>query len=307
MENTEHMILKILLTLIFSSTLIIIVLKIFSSAFLPLKMNRISKFVNSKTQYSGEKATFKECLGIALGALGFRLFIYLISCIIIIYLLDNGEIFNFKTFLQEWEKWDATNYIRIADGWYTGHVENGDYTTLAFFPLYPILMRIVDLLVKNMQLSGLIVSTLCFSIACPFLYALVALDYGKSAAKKVVVLLTVFPFSFFFGSMMSESTFLMMTVITLYFIRTHKWGLVALFGALSGLSRLAGAIIIIPAFIEWFEYYKPLELIRRKKWKCFWNVVCTKGLVILLVLAGTLGYLYINYSIAGKPFAFMEY
>ena len=58
----------------------------------------------------------------------------------------NDSINSFGDILEQYMKWDANNYVRIATGGYTYYTEGENFTTLAFFPLYPWLMRIVNII-----------------------------------------------------------------------------------------------------------------------------------------------------------------
>ncbi|MCX7714167.1 MAG: glycosyltransferase family 39 protein [Clostridia bacterium] len=268
---------------------------------------KLSDFFTLKEQSrTGDTVTFDEIKKVFLYCVLFRIFIYLASALSIM-LFTTDKAITFESFLNQWRQWDANNYLRIAAGGYTGYTENGDYTTLAFFPLYPYLMRILNFIFRNYLFSALFTSSLCYSIGCCYLYALAAADYGKSAAKKAVVYISVFPFSLFYGSMMTESTFFMTTAAAFYYIRTHNWKNAAFWGILSALSRLIGVFIVIPAALEWCESCEPFAKIREGKWHTLWKDIYSKAFFIVLIPLGTIIYLFANYRVTGNAFAFLEY
>lgn len=232
-------------------------------------------------------------------ALLFRLAVYAIS-VLLVYKIDGSLSGNI--FLDRWTRWDANNYIRITDGWYTGYTENGDYLTLVFFPLYSIIAKLFTFIIPNVQMSLMTTSSIAFAVGCGYLYELVCLDYEESIAVSSVIGISVFPFAFFFGAIMTESVFFMTTVMTFYYIRKHNWFLAGLCGAFSALSRMIGVFIIVPAFVEWFDYCKPFSVGRYKLKKIIIDV-----LPVFSVLLGIGVYLLINYCITGNPFMFMEY
>ncbi len=45
----------------------------------------------------------------------------------------NDNINSFGDILEQYMKWDANNYVRIATGGYTYYTEGENFTTLAFF------------------------------------------------------------------------------------------------------------------------------------------------------------------------------
>lgn len=245
----------------------------------------------------------RESIKIFLLALLFRIFIFLISIFIYYIFVNENANFNIKDVIDNWVKWDAGNYIKISHG-YRFFVHDGYYLTIVFFPLYSWLIHLFNLIIGSREITGLLVSFLEYSLACVYIYKLVCLDYEKSIAYKTIILISISPFAFFFGAIMSESTFLLFSTMTLYYIRKHKWFLVGVFGFLSSLSRLIGVFLIIPAFVEILEEYKVLKNI--KNYKYLFNVVRTKILPILIIPLGIVVYLFINYSISNDWFYFLK-
>ena len=259
-----------------------------------------------KSLQGGFNAGAKDTAAVFGLSLVFRVIVFLLSVLAIYIFRDNG--FSWKNLIGEYLKWDANNYQRIAIGGYSYHVENGsDYTTLAFFPLYPWLIRCINFMFRNEIVSGLVVSALLYSGSCCFLYRLMSRDYSRSTAIRAITYISVFPHSLFLGVMMNESTLLFTLCAGFYFIREHKWPLVGIFGALAALSRLAGILLAIPAAVEWLEEYKILDKLRSGKIADVWKLFYSKGLWIFLMLLGTGIYLYCNYKTTGDWFKFLEY
>lgn len=271
------------------------------------KNNRvIAAVTEDKSLGGGFEAGKRELLNIFLLALLFRLIVFLLSACAV-YIFRDKPI-SFEDFMNEYLKWDANNYQRIAIGGYKYHTENGtDYTTLVFFPLYPWLVRIFSPVFRNEILSGIITSALLYSGGCCYLYKLLSLDCGRSAAVRTLVYISVFPHALFFGVMMNESTLLFTVCAALYYIRTHNWKLAGVFGALAALSRLAGILLVVPAAVEWLEHYEILGRLKEKKIAEVWRLFYGKGLWIFLMLAGVAIYLFCNYKTTGEWFKFLEY
>lgn len=217
---------------------------------------------------------------------------------------------DLETFLGKFVIWDANSYVNIAKGGYTEYLENGEPITLVFFPLYSMFIRIVNGITfgtGDVRIAGLVTSALCFSAGCCFLYAMVAKNYGKEVARKSVLYLSISPFGFFFGTLMSESAFFFMICLCLYLINEKKWWMFSIAGILCALARMQGVLILIPACIQWFETYKPLEQLRKKNGKKVWEDIYKRLVFVPLPILGTLIYLYINYRVAGDAFAFLDY
>jgi len=246
----------------------------------------------------------KEAGAVFLIALGFRIMLFLLGAA---FLFMFGHVASFEDILEQYIKWDAHAYQRIATGGYTYFTEYGDYVTLAFFPLYPWLMRVVNFIFCDLRISGFVVSYLCYAGGCSFLYKLFSIDYGKDTAKRAIIYLSVFPHSLFFGALMSESLMLFTMAATLYYIRKHNWWLVGVFGALAALSRMTGILLAIPAAVEWIEHYKIVDKFKNKKIGDIWKLFYQKGLWIFFMLAGTGLYLLCNFKVTNNCFTFLEY
>lgn len=252
-------------------------------------------------------AGFKALFIVFITAIAFRIITYFLSFLILRTLIYPENTFDLSIILRDWVRWDANNYIRIATVGYDGYYENGMATTLVFFPLYSWIMKLFNLFIPSIAACGLIVSTLCYSLGCVFLYALVCEDYGKSIAKRTVILISVFPFSFFFGAIMPESTFLLTGCACMYFARKRHFVLSGIFGALASLSRMQGLLLAVFFVTEWINAYKPFTLLKGKEYKTLCKHIFSKLSPVLIMPVGTLIYLYQNYAVTGDAFKFLEY
>jgi hypothetical protein len=156
--------------------------------------------------------------------------------------------------------WDT--FARHDSGWYYQIARTGfHYTpegrdTIAFFPVYPLLMRYVGRMFgrspSDVYLGGIVVSWTAFVVAMIALYHLASLDVPRRRAARAVLFTTIFPFAFFFGVVYTESTFLMFTVLTFYCFRTRRWIAGGLCGALATASRVNG-VLMLPA-LAWMAW-----------------------------------------------------
>ncbi|OGY17240.1 MAG: hypothetical protein A2784_02050 [Candidatus Chisholmbacteria bacterium RIFCSPHIGHO2_01_FULL_48_12] len=170
-----------------------------------------------------------------------------------------------------WANFDGVHYIGIAEKSYFAQF------TQAFFPLYPLLIRALNQLVHNSILNGLIISNVSFLGSLWLLYKLARLDLSASVARRTLIFLLVFPTSFFFASLYTESLFLLVTLASFYAARQRRWLLAGVCGALAAATRILG-ILLIPALL--IEY---LASPKRSRWD-WWT--------LLLPAAGLLLYMY---------------
>lgn len=161
--------------------------------------------------------------------------------------------------------WDAL--ARYDSGWYFQIARFGyHYTpdgrdTIAFFPVYPLLMRYVGRLFgrapSDLYIGGVVVSWLAFALAMIGLYKLAALDLSPRRSARVLMLTAVFPFAYFFGAVYTEATFLAACVWTFYAFRTRRWLLGGVCGAIVTATRVNG-ILIWPAlaWLVWTSVFR---------------------------------------------------
>lgn len=137
-------------------------------------------------------------------------------------------------------RWDSGHYADILSNGYKSP------DSAAFFPMYPFLGRFVNIFTHNPFVSLLIVSNISFLFAVIFIYKLVRDKYGEECAGRTAFYISIFPTSFFFTCALSESIFLLMTVLAFYFAEKEEWGFSGLFGIFCGLTRSVGIFMIIP-------------------------------------------------------------
>ena len=149
-------------------------------------------------------------------------------------------------------------------------------------------------------------STIAYAGGCVNIYRLVKLDYSEKAAINSIILVSLFPFGFFFGGIMTEGLFLFLSASMLYYIRKHEWWKVILFGIFATMTRMQGALLIVPAVVELLMLYRPYEAIKTRNFSNIKDLV-KKGCSLLLMFIGTGIYLFINWYVEGYPFTFMIY
>jgi hypothetical protein len=199
--------------------------------------------------------------------------------------------------------WDA--FARYDAGWYHGIASQGyvygegGRTNLAFFPLYPMLMRGGGTLLGSRQedfyFAGIVISWLAFAAAMVVLYQLARLDLDERAAGRAVVYAAVFPFAYFFGMVYSESLFFLGLVGAAYAMRTKRWAWAAVAGAAMTATRVTG-VMALPG-LAWLAW-RAVGGERREQAKA--------ALSVLGCLAGIGLYSAYNYALSGHAFAWYD-
>lgn len=214
-------------------------------------------------------------------------------------------------FLSYWAKWDSQWYVQIARDGY--NYQPLRQSNVAFFPVYPLLMRLMARLTKdNFVLAGFLVSNLAFFLALVFLYRLAELEFGdRGAAQRTVFYLAFFPTAFFFSAVYTESVYLLLTVATMYFARRHNWLLAALAGMLASATRNLGVLLLALVLWEWLRYHgwSILRIHRSATWRNLGGALKHHWHELIIIGAIPLGLLFYMLFLRGnfeRPFAFIE-
>jgi hypothetical protein len=156
--------------------------------------------------------------------------------------------------ITEWSRWDGYWYVRIATEGYS--YVPGQESAVAFFPLYPTLMRLGGLLIGRtdppaLALVGIVVSNVLLLAALSCLWLLVRMDFDEETAARTLLYILVFPATLFLSAVYPESLFLALSVGALYCARTDRWWIAGLLGGLATLTRPHGLLLAAPLLVEY--------------------------------------------------------
>lgn len=172
-----------------------------------------------------------------------------------VYLIPSG----LPHWLWSFANFDGVHYLTIATLGYAAQF------TQVFFPLYPMLINLVHTL-SNIDplIIGLIISNIFFFFSIFIFSKLLSLDYKKETVIWTLLFLVLFPTSFYFGSMYTESLFFFLVLSSFLAARKKKWVLSAVLGAFAAGTRLTGIFLLPALWWEWKEkniFRSPLPLI----------------------------------------------
>ncbi|MEM3730615.1 MAG: mannosyltransferase family protein [Candidatus Bathyarchaeia archaeon] len=150
-------------------------------------------------------------------------------------------------------RWDSGHYINIALNGYSIGPE-GPCEAWAFFPLYPLLMRITGtsftIFLSPFQavaVAGFLINNILFFILIIFFYKLseIVLKNSRLALLSTIMFL-VWPGSLFYSCVYPECLFMTLIVIALYFLERGKNLVAMILGFLAGWARPTGFLIFVP-------------------------------------------------------------
>ena len=135
-----------------------------------------------------------------------RLLIFLVGWLSSLVVLKSKWYFNPQSTIDLFLRWDS--------GWYLSIVQNGYFyvpgeeSSVAFFPLYPSLVKIFSFSYLDARITGFVLSNVALFLAMIYLFRLINLDYeDKTISLNSVIFALIFPASFFFSIFYSESLF----------------------------------------------------------------------------------------------------
>lgn len=201
----------------------------------------------------------------------------------------------------------ATALTRWDSGWYVAIVESGyqnpptrvaEQTNHAFFPLYPLIVRaIVKATKMETSVAGNIVSALALLGTLPLLAQFTRRNFGEDEVKPALWLFLLFPTSFFFASVYTESLVLFLSLLAVVALQEKKPFVSAAGAYLAGLTRISGILLAPYLFLLSLEESGRDELKKPRTW--------IKALVAALPpLAGFGTFCLYYWKRFGDPFLF---
>ena len=142
--------------------------------------------------------------------------------------------------------WDSGWYYLIAKNGYSTQLNVYNQGNYAFFPLYPLLMRLLEYITGNYYIAGMVISNIALIIAGIYLFKLVSLDSDNEVALNSIKYLFLFPTAFIFSAVLTESLFLALSIICFYYAKKENWIFTGVSGLFLALTRSIGIVIVIP-------------------------------------------------------------
>ncbi len=91
---------------------------------------------------------------------------------------------------------------------------------------------------------GLLLSNLCLFLALFFVDKISSIYLRKRSCERVLVLMLLFPTSFFYSSFYTESLYLLVISASFYFFLNQKYLLSGIWGCLASLVRVPGVLLL---------------------------------------------------------------
>lgn len=210
---------------------------------------------------------------------------------------------NLPNWVWGFGNFDGVHYLRIAQNGYSAEFSQ------AFFPLYSFLIRIFNFFPKgNLDqnlytdpsyfYTAVILSTMFCIAAVYFLYKLWGKEHGSKIAWLSILLLLSFPTAFYFVAIYSESLFLLLAVLTFWFVKKDKFILAGLMAALASATKVQGVLLGLFLAVELWQKYK-------NKYKDVGQKLFKDIIGVMISPLGLVAYMFYLHRTFGNPVYFL--
>ena len=156
---------------------------------------------------------------------------------------NNGVNFGWEVF----SAWDSVLYQQIASNSYdTLDTEPG--SNVAFFPLFPLLIRLGTIVGFPSNIVGVIINNTAFILTLFVVYIWVKKTNDALAARWVVAVLAWCPLSIFGTVIYTEGVFLLFSSLALFSFEKQQYTQTIIWGILATATRITG-LALIPTFL----------------------------------------------------------
>jgi hypothetical protein len=147
-------------------------------------------------------------------------------------------------------QWDGLWYLEIVRNGYPRSIPpnitfHQAEARAAFFPLYPNLVRVVDLVLPGGDtLAALGINVVLGVLAVVLVGHLARRLYGNDVAERAMVLFAVFPGSFVLSYAYAEALLIVLAALCLWFLMDERWLLAGITAALGTAARPNGVALV---------------------------------------------------------------
>lgn len=152
--------------------------------------------------------------------------------------------------MVRWAGFDGVHYLTLAREGY-GKTANLE----AFFPMYPLFLNLLSRIIPNSVVAGLLISHLMFGVVLLLLIKICQLEKHKNIVF-LILLFLLFPTSYAFVSLYTESLFLALALGSWYAARKQRWLVAGLLCAAATATRVVGVFLIPALIVEAFQQAK---------------------------------------------------
>ena len=148
------------------------------------------------------------------------------------------------------DRWDGHWYRMVARSGYL--LVPGRHSDPAFFPFYPILLRILHAAGLGWGIAGPLLSNIALLLGLMLFYLLSREIFSEPLARRATIYLAIFPLSYVFSMTYPESVVLVLLTAAPLAALRRRWWLALFCAGAAALARPEGLFLVFPlAGIAW--------------------------------------------------------
>ena len=227
------------------------------------------------------------------------------------------ELVAYRPGLQELRiPWPLDAYVRFDSGWYHSIATKGYFyagadqqSSVAFFPAYPLSIRLLALVVRDAVVAGVLVTLACGLLIAVLFHRWARPFVGERSARFGLVLLLAYPFAFYLGGVVySDGLFLAAVLGSFVLLEKDRPLLAGLAGAVATAARPVGVAVCVALVLRLLEQRGVLSP-RRAPWRVDWAALRRLGwrdTGVLLSPLGLLAYMALLWARFDDPLAWTK-
>ncbi|MBQ7668292.1 MAG: hypothetical protein IJS47_03095 [Clostridia bacterium] len=241
--------------------------------------------------------------------------IFSILCIILSRLLIFGIYYiqykDVGTFSEMLQFGDASRYVEIMQSGYSGITDSDGLSSYAFFPLYPLLFKIIHIIIPiNPYILAFFVSSIITGIALYVSFKYLYITRKSNTYGILFAILMSFGAYTIYNSLFyTESLFFLLLVLGLYFLEDKKYIKAGVCGAFLSATKLVGSLFVFAIIAKYVvEFMKDKKINKNTIRELIINALKDERFLIavFIVPLGLLIHMFYLYRIVGDPFAFIR-
>ena len=173
--------------------------------------------------------------------------------------------------------WDGAWYQRIMHVGYRP-IPGGSQQPSNFFPLLPWVTRVVRYAVRSELVAAVLVTSVASLAAVVLIFEVLRRWKGESIARWAIVLLLVFPTSFFLWEFYTEGLFIALAAGAILAMMNRTVWLAGTLGGLAAMTRPPGILVLGVLAIMYVEQRRGLHA------DVLWLLLCAVGIGIVMLV-----------------------
>ncbi len=199
--------------------------------------------------------------------------------------------------------WDGWWYVGIARRGYRFFRPNRQ-SPVAFFPAFPLLMRVLAVVVGGPLVAGFLLTLACGLGVAVLFHRWCVAKLGPAKARLAVLLLVLYPFAFYLmGAVYADALFIVASLAAFLALEDDRPVLAGLAGVVATASRPVGAALVLGLWVLAMERKGLFARLGRREVAARLR---TADAALLLAPFGLVAYCLFLWARFDQPFAFLD-